>query len=54
MYELPKIRMVPKCPAPSIELRSPLASVSDRLLIISALCSNLEHLRLTRQGGDAN
>jgi len=23
MYELPKIRMVPKCPAPSIELRSP-------------------------------
>jgi len=22
--------------------------VSDRLLIISALCSNLEHLRLTR------
>jgi len=27
MYELPKIRMVPKCPAPSYELRSPVWAI---------------------------
>jgi len=27
MYELPKIRMVSKCPAPSNELRSPVRPV---------------------------